>query len=142
MTDGTLFEKMAEPFRKLMSLPAEDGLGGAEFPGEETGPVFRGCAYPESPGEKNFAPERGLGGRIRLTAIDSAATAELGYGDFVRRLSDGTVFRITGEVRRSPASLGLIAAYAEPVSSQPHTGPAQSAGNAGSPEEDGGEGAV
>lgn len=137
MTDGSLFEKTAEPFRKLTSLPAEDGLGGAEYPEEETGPVFRGHAYPESPREKNFAPERGVGGRIRLTAIDSAETAELGYGDLIRRLSDGTVFRITGEVRRSPASLGLLTAYAEPFSSQP-----QATGNDGELEEDGGEEAI
>ena len=103
---------MAGEFRKLTLRPEGDGIGGAVFPGTEEGPVFLALAYPAAPREKEGAPERGPGGRYCLTA---EAAADLRYGDAVLRLWDGMIFRITGEVRHSPASLGLIAADAEPL---------------------------
>ena len=109
---GPLFARMAGEFRKLTLHAEGDGIGGAVFPGTEEGPVFLAFAYPAAPREKEGAPERGPGGRYCLTA---EAAADLRYGDAVLRLSDGMIFRVTGEVRHSPASLGLIAADAEPL---------------------------
>ena len=105
-----LWEKIAEPFRVLCPAPEGDGYGGCRLRFSE-GAVFRGAAVPDRRGEADGGPVRLPGGGVRLTA---ERDAPIGYGDYVRRESDGAVFRISGEVIRTPegASFGMAAAEA------------------------------
>ncbi|MBO7403431.1 MAG: hypothetical protein J6V24_00580 [Clostridia bacterium] len=54
--------------------------------------------------ELDTGPVSSPGGRYRITAERSAP---LRYGDTVRRLPDGALFRITGEVCRTPEGAGI-----------------------------------
>ncbi|MBE6725663.1 MAG: hypothetical protein E7576_10830 [Ruminococcaceae bacterium] len=121
-----LWENCAEPFRVLESSPAGDGFGGCEARFSE-GAVFLGAAVPLRRGEAGGGPVRLPGGGYRLTA---EADAPIRYGAYVRRESDGAVFRISGEVSRTPegASFALAAAEAERIGGPPPVESGEEAG--------------
>ena len=110
---GSLSDKAFVPFCRMIPRPAEDGFGGYGTLFAE-GEPFRGAAIPLNENELDTGPVSSPGGRYRITAERSAP---LGYGDTVRRLTDGALFRITGEVCRTPEGAGieLLSAPAERI---------------------------
>ena len=109
----TVWEKAFEAFRRMIPAPVEDGCGGYGRRFAE-GEAFRGAAVPLGGGELDGGPVSLPGGRVRIAAERSAP---LRYGDTVMRLSDGALFRITGEVSRPPecAGIGFQSADAERI---------------------------
>lgn len=124
-----LWDKAAEAFRVLESAPAGDGLGGSVTRFRE-GAAFRGAAVPSLRGEADGGPVSLPGGRYRLTA---ETDAPIGRGVYVRRVSDGALFRIAGEVLRTPdsASFGMLAAEAERIGDLPTPDPGHEETEAG-----------
>lgn len=113
-----LWENYAEVFRVLdPGAGASDGYGGVSARFSE-GAAFRGAAVPVNRGESDGGPVTLPGGRYRLTAEKDAP---VGYGSTVRRSSDGAVFRICGQILRTPdaASFGMLAADAERIGDLP-----------------------
>jgi len=107
----TLPEVLFTQFRRLIPRPGEDGCGGYDRLFGE-GEAFSGAAV--SVGERNTGggPVTAAGGRYLLTA---ERNAPLRSGDYIYRTEDGAVFRISGEIRRTPeaAGIGLLSAEAE-----------------------------
>lgn len=95
-------------FRRLLPGSADEyGGSGGFVPGEQ----FLGAAVPlRSGGGGGPVPALADGGRYRLTA---ERNAPIRFGDYVCRVSDGAVFRIVGEVTRTPGSAGIGMAAAE-----------------------------
>lgn len=113
-----LWDKAAEAFRALDPRSgASDGYGGSAVWFSE-GAEFRGAAVPTDRGEADGGPVTLPGGRYRLTA---EADAPIGRGVYVRRVSDGALFRVAGEVLRTPdsASFGMLSAEAVRIADLP-----------------------
>lgn len=105
----TLPEALFTQFRRLIPRPAEDGCGGYERLFEE-GEAFSGAAVSLRGRDSGGGPLTAAGGRYLLTA---ERTAPIRHGDYLCRSEDGAVFRVTGEVQRTPENAGIALASAE-----------------------------
>lgn len=111
MSNLGMMRGMMEPFERLVPGGAEpDGLFGEEV-ARSAGQRFMALLIPKGGGEQTIGERREA--VERFSAVVERDVLLL-YGDVIRRVSDGAVFRVTGNPSAAPEYSGVGVA-ASPV---------------------------
>lgn len=108
-----LIDSMKEPFYQLVTVSSPDGEGGENVTWNEGQRIFIACI-------RSHASEGTVAGKKDAVSAFTMAfyrDAELKYGDYLRRESDGAAFRITSPPVQPPGrtAVKFMLATAEQV---------------------------